>query len=355
MQQAQTTKSFNPPENPGASAKDILVLRRGDFRSFVLALGALEALRTWHLRARITLVATPGVEPFAKLCPFVDDVVVDLDHDDKTRRAAALTALRRQSFDMVYDLDGTVESETLLRGLKRRFGPAPVASGPTASATFSPASKPGSVNEIQRLTGQLILAGVEFTKLPSPNLAWVRHKLGNPPRLTPEYFGIAGRFALICVSSEAQGEERYWPQPAVASLCKTLAGAGITPVLIGDREAGSLAQSVEMSVRDAKNLVARADHAQTVALAGAADVVIGVDSAALQIAGIVGTPCLLVTDTKTARSAIDTPYSAQFITVHAMKVADVQSSTLWRMLTSWEQARIAKPLEESPSNRHIGA
>jgi ADP-heptose:LPS heptosyltransferase len=349
----QDSQQARKPENPGASAKEILIVRQGDLRGFFLALGALETLRRAHPRARITLVVSPDTEAFAKLCPFADEVVCDLEHDDKRRRAARMTLLRRTPFDMVYDLDGDIRSETLLRGLKPRFGSGPASSGPTPSATFSSASKPGTVSEIQRLSGQLILAGVEFSRLPEPGLAWVHHKLGHPPRLTPEYFGISGRFALVSLTSEETDPDLHWPQPSVSALCKALAGSGITPVLTGERGSGSVAQSVEMAIRDAKNIVARADAAQLVSLAGAADFVIGPDSAAIQAAGILGTPCLVLATTKTARTGLDAPYSSEFITVHAGRIADIKADTLWQTLICWQRAGVAKKLEEPPANRHI--
>ncbi|MEM9739219.1 MAG: glycosyltransferase family 9 protein [Pseudomonadota bacterium] len=354
MQQALRHHSSIRAGNPGASAASILVFRHSDLRGFILALGALETLRVAHPRARICLVARPDMEPFATLCPYVDDVIVDLEHDDKRRRGARITALRRSNFDFVYDLDGDVRSETLLRALKPRFGPAPPSSGPTPSATFSSAPKPGSVGEIQRLSDQLTLAGLGLTRIPVPDLDWVRHKLGDPPRLSPEYFGISGRFALISVNSESSPSELHWPQTSIVSLCHHLVRAGITPVLTGERDAGALAQSVEMSVREAKNLVARADASQLIALSSLAEVSIGPDSASIQIAGLCGTPCLVLSTTQAARASLDIPYTSAFITVHGKKIADIQAEALWQTLTCWQQAAIASPLEESPVNRHIG-
>lgn len=354
MQQARSVRNTSTLANPGAAASSVLAIRQSDLRGFVLALGALEALRRAHPRARITLVTSPELEAFAKLCPFVDDIVTDIQHDDKRRRTERTRELRSRAFDMVYDFDGDKRSETLLRALKPRFGSAPPSSGPTESATLSGAWKPGSISEIQRLTSQLILAGIDFSRLPAPDLGWVRYKLGDPPRLSPGYFGISGRFALVSVNSEAVGPEFHWPKASVSRLCQRLVEGGVTPVLTGQRDAGPLAQSVEMEVRDAKNLVARADAGQLIALAKEAIVAIGPDSAAIQIAGLQETPCLLLTTTSVARTGIDMPYDAPVITLHGRQVEDIQSEALWQTLSCWQQAAIAQPLEETPINRHIG-
>ncbi|MEM1106322.1 MAG: glycosyltransferase family 9 protein [Pseudomonadota bacterium] len=345
--------SSSKPVNPGASAREILVLRQGGLRDFALAIGALESLRKSHRYARITLACQPNLEDLAELCPFVDAVITDLCHDDKKRRAAKLAEMRRTRFDLIYDFDGTEQSERILRALRPRFGAPPPASGPTASATFSGAAEPGTVSEIERLSGQLILAGVELIGLPRPQLAWVRHKLSHPPRLQPDYFGIAGDFALLSVTPPGEDDPCHWPEPVVAELCKRLVQAGITPVMTGPSEAGHLAQRVEMAERGAKNVVGRADAPQIISLAEAASVVIGPDGAALQIAGIFGTPCLQLIPTTAARAGINTPHFSQHITLHGPNISAISADTLWQTLTCWKGSGVGKSLDASVPNRHI--
>ena len=47
------------PVNPGASAKEVLVIKLSALGDFVLALGAMKAVREFHPSARITLLTTP--------------------------------------------------------------------------------------------------------------------------------------------------------------------------------------------------------------------------------------------------------------------------------------------------------
>ena len=55
---ARNTPIANP-RNPGASAKNVLVIKLSALGDFVLALGAMKAVREFHLSARITLLTTP--------------------------------------------------------------------------------------------------------------------------------------------------------------------------------------------------------------------------------------------------------------------------------------------------------
>ena len=54
MAKTETTMS---PVNPGAKAKEVLVIKLSALGDFVLALGAMKAVRETHPSARITLLA----------------------------------------------------------------------------------------------------------------------------------------------------------------------------------------------------------------------------------------------------------------------------------------------------------
>ncbi|HCE23951.1 MAG TPA: ADP-heptose--LPS heptosyltransferase, partial [Hyphomonas sp.] len=65
------------PVNPGAKALNVLVIKLSALGDFVLALGAMKAVREMHPKARITLLTTPFFKEFAELCPYVDAVETD--------------------------------------------------------------------------------------------------------------------------------------------------------------------------------------------------------------------------------------------------------------------------------------
>ena len=59
------TAKLASPVNPGASAKEVLVIKLSALGDFMLALGAMKAVRDFHPSARITLLTTPPFEDFA--------------------------------------------------------------------------------------------------------------------------------------------------------------------------------------------------------------------------------------------------------------------------------------------------
>ncbi|MCI4643330.1 MAG: hypothetical protein MRY64_00930 [Hyphomonadaceae bacterium] len=321
--------------NPGKAAMSVLAIRQGNLRDMILAIGALKAIRDAHPRAKLTVATCPETEAFAKLCPFIDEVISDLNHEDKKRRTNRIAELRRDGIDIVYDLDGTRESSALFQAFKPRFGSPPPWSGPAPGAALpTPAHAPGT-SEVERLSRQLIAAGTapQGSEV-HPDLAWVRPVLGDPPRLQPAYFGITGAYALIALSGEKPKSAMHWPKIEVEGLCQRLADAGVTPVLTGPTQAGPMAQSIEMETRIAKNITTRADASQLIALAETASVVIGPDGAAIQAGGLMGTPCIMLrADTAPLRQ--DAPLTPQKIILHDARLETLTAETVWRTMSMW--------------------
>lgn len=328
--------SENQAKNPGKAAMSVLAIRQGNLRDMILAVGALKAIRDAHPRAKLTLVCAPANEAFVKVCPFVDETVTDLEHDDKKRRTNRVTELRKTRFDMIYDLDGDKRSAALFQALKPRFGSLPPWSGPAPGAPFPSPELVAGTTEVERLSVQLIAAG---TTPPGtevrPDLAWVRPVLGDPPRLQPAYFAITGAYGLVALPAAAEGTPLHWPKAEVTKLCQHLAESGVTPVLTGPSEAGPIAQSIEMTLRAAKNLVARADATQLIALAETATVVIGPDSAAIQAAGLMGTPCMMLRADDATSVRQDAPLTPQKIILHDKRLETLTADTVWRTMSMW--------------------
>ena len=163
----------------------------------------------------------------------------------------------------------------------------------------------------------------------------MRPVLGNPPRLQPAYFGINDAYALIALPGGAPGEPMHWPKEEVEKLCQRLAEAGVTPVLTGASEAGPVAQSIEMDTRKAKNLMARADATQLIALAETATVVIGPDSAAIHAGALMGTPCIMLRADAATGLRQDAPLTPQKIILHDASLKTLTADTVWRTMSMW--------------------
>jgi hypothetical protein len=116
------------PVNPGAKAKEVLVIKLSALGDFVLALGAMKAVREMHPSARITLLTTPFFEEFAKLCPYVDRIEADGRPEGMKATGALIQRIRKMNFDIVYDFQTSGRTKNYFTALSRS-GKTPLWSG----------------------------------------------------------------------------------------------------------------------------------------------------------------------------------------------------------------------------------
>lgn len=289
-------RSSGSPVNPGADAKKVLVIKLSALGDFVLALGAMRAVREFHPSARITLLTTPPYEEFAKVCPYVD--VVETDGRPETLRAtgALIQRLRRAKYDIIYDFQTSGRTKNYFTALSRG-GKAPLWSGHHEKAAFfhdNAARK--AMHSIDRLAEQLEVAGVApqgrwvGRSAPFPDLSWVRPKLGDPPRLSPAFFGLQQPYMLLIPGASAHREAKRWPVENYIELARRIADLDVTPVIIGGKAESQLAQEIMKREPRVKNLVTRTDLFQIVTLAELALFVVGNDTGPMHMATLAGAP-----------------------------------------------------------------
>jgi len=284
------------PVNPGKEARKVLVIKLSALGDFVLALGAMKAVREHHPSARITLLTTPFFKEFAELCPYVDDVETDGRPDSVKGTAALIQRLRRADYDIVYDFQTSGRTRNYFTALNRTGKP-PLWSGHHEKAAFfHDNADRGSMHSVDRLAEQLEVAGVApggrwlGTSAPKPDLSWVRPKLRDAPRLQPAYFAVEAPYMLLIPGASEHREAKRWPAENFAGLARRIADAGVTPVIIGGKAEGPLAHDIVRKEPRAKSLVTRTDLFQIVGLAEKALFVVGNDTGPMHMAAIAGAP-----------------------------------------------------------------
>lgn len=284
------------PENPGVKAREVLVIKLSALGDFILALGAMRAVREFHPSARITLLTTPPFEEFAKVMPYVDAVETDGRPEGLKPTAALIQRIKKAKYDVIYDFQTSGRTKNYFTALMRG-GKAPLWSGHHEKAAFfhdNPAR--GSMHSIDRLAEQLEVAGVApqgrwlGRSAPFPDLGWVRPKLGNTPRLNPAYFGLTPPYMLLIPGASEHREAKRWPVENYAALAKRIADAGIQPAIIGGKAEGLIAQEIVKREPRVKNLVTRTDLFQIVTLAETAVFVVGNDTGPMHMATLAGAP-----------------------------------------------------------------
>jgi ADP-heptose:LPS heptosyltransferase len=284
------------PKNPGAKAREVLVIKLSALGDFVLALGAMKAVRDFHPSARITLLTTPPFEEFARVCPYFDVVESDGRPEGLKATAALIQRVRKARYDIIYDFQTSDRTRNYFTALSRS-GRAPLWSGHHPKAAFFH-DNPGraTMHSIDRLAEQLVVAGVGPKggwppgKAPVPDLSWVRPRLGNTPRLNPEYFGIKPPYVLLIPGASAHREAKRWPAGNYAALAKRFADAGVMPVILGGKAEGSVVHEIVRLEPRARSLVTRTDLFQIVTLAETARLAIGNDTGPMHMATLAGAP-----------------------------------------------------------------
>ena len=284
------------PANPGAKAKDVLVIKLSALGDFVLALGAMRTVREFHPSARITLLTTPPFEDFAKVCPYVDAVETDGRPEGMKSTAALIQRIRKAKYDIIYDFQTSGRTKNYYTALQRGGKP-PLWSGHHEKAAFfhnNPAR--AGMHSIDRLAEQLEVAGVAPSgrwlgrSAPFPDLGWVRPKLGNTPRLNPAYFNLTPPYMLLIPGASEHREAKRWPVENYAALAGRIADAGIQPAIIGGTAEGQIAQEIVKREPRVKSLVTRTDLFQIVTLAETAVFVVGNDTGPMHMATLAGAP-----------------------------------------------------------------
>jgi ADP-heptose:LPS heptosyltransferase len=270
------------------AAEKILIIQLGEPAAFVQALAATAAIRAHHLGARITLLTTEATRQLAEVCPDFDLVEADGKPTDPAAVAALIARIRGAKYDYVYDLEGSTRTGRYFQGL--RPWP-PHWSGPAAGARFAtPFEDVAALHPAERYARQLAIAGVPFKAPLESNLSWLRRTMSNPPRLQPAFFGVRGDYVLLA----PRGDEAGWTAQKYAQLAKSIVRNGLTPVVIGGLGARLMGVEIARAEPLAKNIVTRADLAQTIAIAETAAFAVGDDLGLMNIAAAAGAPSLVI-------------------------------------------------------------
>ena len=336
-----SSKSSLPAINPGDTARRVLIIKLSALGDFVLALGAIKAVRRHHPSAEITLLTTPPFEDFAAASPYVDHVETDGRPADIKGTRALLRRIRKASYDIVYDFQTSGRTANYFKAMNLPGRSPPLWSGHASGCAFYHDNpRRGSMHSIDRLAEQLTIAGVgpeggwtpETT--PMPDLSWVRPALGDPPRLQPAYFGLSEPYMLLIPGASAHRTAKRWPEERYGALATRIADAGVQPVVIGGTAEGKIAHAIARMEPRTKNIVTRTDLFQIVSLAQQALFVVGNDTGPMHMATLSGAPGVALFATNESDPDQAAPRGALVTLVHAPVLEQVGLDVVWTAVRS---------------------
>lgn len=273
----------------------ILVIKLGALGDFLLALGPMQAIRTHHTGAEITLLTRPAYRELAEVSGLFD--AIHLDTAPRFNPLAWLGLrqwLRTSAFDRVYDL----QTSDRTAGYFRLFwpGPWPEWSGKVAGCSHRHVyAEPNTLHTVDRQRAQLALVGIE--DVPLADLGFLDAGVDH---LVP-----IGEFGLLIPGASSTRPAKRWPAEHYGALAQRWAAQGLTPLVIGGMDAAAVAETIARIEPTVIDLIGRTTFSQLAALARRASVTVGNDTGPTHLAALAGCPTLALfsTDSDPNRTA----------------------------------------------------
>ncbi len=290
-----------PASAPLEQVRRIAVLRANGIGDFVMAVPALDALRTTYPEARITVIGDvwlpgllagrPGPWDEALVAPPYPGLRGLPPHgpvDGPTLDDAArfLQEQRRARYDLAVQMHGGGRpSNTFVRGLGARVSVGPRT--PDADPLDRTLPYLPHRHEVLRWLEVAALAGADPGRGVhhlAPRLAVTERDVAQSREVWP------GDEPFVAVHVGARDVRRRWPVDCFVDLGRRLQRTGLSVVLVGGEADRELSGRVAGAVPGSHDLTGRLTLAGTIGLLGRASVFVGNDSGPRHLAASVGTP-----------------------------------------------------------------
>ncbi len=323
-------------KNPGEGARRVLVIKLSALGDFVLALGAMRAIRETHPKAILTLLTTPPYQELAKATGFFQHIETDGRPKGVKATRELLKRMKAARYDVIYDLQTSGRTANYFKALNLPFQTPPLWSGHAEDAAFLHSNpERGNMHSIDRLADQLIAAGIGPGSIkgkwpPMPDMSFVRRSQGEKPSLTPAYFGIKGPYALFIPGASEHRAAKRWPVENYGGLAQEVANCGVTPVIIGGKSESELAVEINRMEPRARNIVTRTNLFQIVALAEKAQFAVGNDTGPMHMAALSGCPGVALFATSESDPLKAAPRGSQVIICEAETLDQLSVRDVWQ-------------------------
>lgn len=260
-------------------AENILVVKLSALGDFILSLGAFEAIRKQHAKARLTLLTTPPFQALADKCGFFDNIWVEKRwhwYELRTWRRFR-QRLQVERFDAVYDMQRNKRT-----GIYYHLAPSVTRRG-WMGYRLPNGTSPGLYKKGDDVPEGMLR--IDDTRhFPLTSVDWLQSDISR--------FGLPERYGLIIPGCAPQHPQKKWPAQNYALLAREFPALGMTPVLIGGPAEKELAAAIAHHVPEALNLTGKTSFFDIAAIARGAAVAVGNDTGPMHMVSLVGVPSL---------------------------------------------------------------
>ncbi len=274
----------------------ILVIKLAALGDMVQAFPSFRRIRAAHPEAELHLLTTPPFVSLAKASGLFDRIDADGRPRTVLEHLKLFARLRRERYDLVYDLQTSERSSGYFYALWPRQ---PAWSGIAKGCSLPHANpKRDFMHTLEREAEQLKFAGLWPDAPTAPGTA-------PPPDLAfmfaaphadqqPAAFGLKAPYALLVPGASPLRPLKRWPAERYGVLARDLAAAGMQVAVVGGPGEAAIAEQIQQLAPKTISLCGRTDFAQVAALGDQAALCVGNDTGPTHLIAAAGAPTLVL-------------------------------------------------------------
>lgn len=289
----------------------ILIIKLSAFGDFILALGAMKAIRAHYPDEHISLLTTKSFQSFGQSCGYCDDIIID------TRpRGFNITGwlnlrkdLRNRSFTRVFDLQNNDRTDLYRRFMSRDI--------------IWHSDKNKKQHAFDRHIATLAQANIHH--ITHDSMDWINADISS--------FEITKPYILMVPGCAPQHPLKRWPAEHYTQVAQQLEKKGYHIVLIGTDADKDATAYIHQHCPNTQNLTGKTSLWQIAALARDAAAAIGNDTGPMHMIAPTGCPSLALFSGQSSPKR-NAPVGASVHTMQKDIIADMSIEDVLQSLTT---------------------
>ncbi len=300
----------------------ILVIKLGALGDFILALGAMEAIRRHHQDAHITLLTTRPFLDIAGRSGYFNDIIVDVRPKlyELRRWYFLFRHLNQGNYARVYDLQMNARTKNYYRLFQKKPEWSGVIEG---SPLFYPNPDWRQLHAFKRHQEILKVAGIDAQL---PDLAWMKSDVS--------LFKLEKPYVLLIPGSAPTRPEKRWPAVRYGGLGLRLMKAGYHVAVLGTSAEAAVIARVMKSCPGIVDLSGQTSLYDIATLARAATATIGNDTGPTHLTAAAGCPTVALFCTAASNPALSAPVGKSVRIIQADALEDIAVDVVYKALSS---------------------
>ena len=291
-------------------AEKILVIKLSALGDFIVALGAMAAIRKHHSGAHITLLTTRPFVDMAQRSGYFNEIIVDLRPAvfDVAGWLYLFKMLNREKYDRVYDLQLNDRTGVYYRLMLKK----PEWSGVIKGASHFYAN-PGwrQMHAFERHKAMLAELGIDVGV---PDISWMKAEV--------ELLGLKKPYVLLVPGCAPSHPEKRWPALRYGAFGLKLIKEGYDVAVLGTSAEQDVIDRVVKSCPGIKNLSGRTSLYDIATLARGAAGAVGNDTGPTHLIALSGCP-IVVLFSGTTKPELSAPVGDAVTVIQSESLDDI--------------------------------